>query len=851
MFSRRMFDNTRPDGIPVMEIVPSAPGTTDAAETPQQFVPLKRSVLTGEVIGPLAALRLTLVYGYTRAQYAQVLEAAYRFPLPGDAAVTSVRVRFGDVEIQADLKERAQAEAEYEQAKQQGQQAALATRESPDVFTLQIAGLQPDQDVTVETSYVQLARTEGERWTLRVPLTTAPRYVRSDELTSRHAQGQPLALLRDPGHRFALDLEFRGAEAIDSRTHTLALASMDGNGSGPATQATLRDGEVLPDRDCVLSWRAAQDQTRPSLRILTHSEPNGGPVYFLALVAPPATHERGSGVSREAVLLVDHSGSMQGPKWQAADWAVTKFLSDLAERDAFALGVFHNTATWFAKRPQDASEATVQAAIRFLHERTDSGGTELGVALEQALALERVKGERARHVLLVTDAQVSDADRILRLADSEAAQPEHRRISLLCIDAAPNSALALELAERGGGVARFLTSAPEEEDITTALDEVLADWAEPIVANLKLEVGCAGAEASGRQTTVQGDRSTIDLGALPAGRALWVAGRVPHSTGATLAFRLLKDNGTELAASHVPLGGPERPALKSLFGARRVLALEYLLGANYDDAALRAALLRLGYVPDEVLTGKVGSKLYAENVRADTQAALTGLLVRESLAFGLACSQTAFVAVRREAGKRIEGRVIVANALPSGWSEGFLGSGAGLGAPQALYCAMAPSPSVTRGAVAGGRRRQSPKMAVLRGAQPEAEAPADQGPARASGPLYTGVPSFVGQEAVLFDTSLAKDAARLPDQCTLTRLTLRFPDGAPLASALGRELSLAIYVGDASSPRATVRLADLVRITQRPLNLRRGKGDLVRLVLVDRAGVWSKGAPKIEVTVEF
>ena len=61
-------------------------------------------------------------------------------------------VRFGDVEIEAELKERQQAEAEYEEAKQQGQQAALATRESPDVFTLQVAGLQPDQDVTVETS---------------------------------------------------------------------------------------------------------------------------------------------------------------------------------------------------------------------------------------------------------------------------------------------------------------------------------------------------------------------------------------------------------------------------------------------------------------------------------------------------------------------------------------------------------------------------------------------------------------------------------------------------------------------------------------------------------------------------
>ena len=36
-----------------------------------------------------------------RRQCDQVLEAVYRFPLPGDAAVTGVRVKFGAVEIRA------------------------------------------------------------------------------------------------------------------------------------------------------------------------------------------------------------------------------------------------------------------------------------------------------------------------------------------------------------------------------------------------------------------------------------------------------------------------------------------------------------------------------------------------------------------------------------------------------------------------------------------------------------------------------------------------------------------------------------------------------------------------------
>ncbi|MGH2370393.1 MAG: VIT domain-containing protein, partial [Chloroflexota bacterium] len=487
MLNPSAFENSRPGGVGVLEIVDRPP--EPLLDVPRRFVPLKGTELRGEIAGPLAALRLTQVYGFTREQCDRVLEAVYRFPLPGDAAVTAVQVRFGDVEISAELKAREAAEADYEDAKRQGRQAALLSRESPDVFTLHVAGIAPDQDVAVETAYVQLARAEGTGWSLRIPLTSAPRYVRSDELGARHAQGQPLFLLRDPGHRFRLDLTILDAGAVESPTHPLDLID-----EGQGTRVRLQGGEVLPDRDCVLSWRPRQHRTHPTLRVWLHDEPAGAHTYFLALVAPPAESERERAVPREAILLVDHSGSMQGPKWQAADWAVKQFLAEMTDRDVFALGLFHNTTRWFAPKPLPADARTAQRAVGFLEQHHDSGGTELGVALEQALSLPRTQQQRSQHTLIITDAQVTDAGRILRLADGESQRPDRRRISVLCIDAAPNSFLARELAERGGGVARFLTSAPEEEDITTALDGVLQDWAQPVLAGMRLDVDRTGVQ---------------------------------------------------------------------------------------------------------------------------------------------------------------------------------------------------------------------------------------------------------------------------------------------------------------------------------------------------------------------
>jgi Ca-activated chloride channel family protein len=841
MFNRTAYENSRPDGIGVLEIVDAEKSREDRQRL---FVPLKRTELTGEIFGPLGSFQLTQVYGYSKKQLDMVIEAAYRFPLPGDAAVTAVRVHFGQVEIQAQLKEREQAEADYEKAKEEGRQAALAARESPDVFTLQVAGIQPDEDVTVETSYVQLAKSEADAWSLRIPLTTAPRYVRSDEATSRPAHGQPMLLLRDPGHRFALDVEVRGAATVTSDTHELNVSE-----EGDGLRVQLQDGEVIPDRDCVLSWRPQQEKDRPALRVLAHDDADSGWAYFLALVAPPATHQPGSGVPREVILLVDHSGSMSGPKWEAADWAVEQFLLDLTEGDDFALCLFHSSTLWFSEEPRRADSKVVDEAVRFLLEHKDSGGTELGVALEQALHLKRSADDRARHVVIVTDAQVTDAGRILRLADEEAERDHRRRISVLCIDAAPNSFLASELAGRGGGIARFLTSAPDELDITTALDDVLKDWAEPVLADLGLEVNRLQAQAAGR-LVVEGDRqgkSRIDLGDLPQGRAVWVAGRVPRDSRKELIFQLTSASKEDVGSWRLSLASEEgnQPALKALFGARRILGLEYLINSVYDLDQIKEQLERLGYDSAEVLRSVAGepSKIYAENVREDARKALRGLLVKEALDYGLASAETAFVAVRKEKGKAVEGTVPVASALPTGWSADFLSAPAFLrpaagttGAPAQSYGAMRKAAAVTFRAldtprVASMDASIAPSREVLRPVT-----------------LFSGVPRFAGGEAVLFDSSRKQDMDRLPEAAIIRRLLLIFPDGTPDHNDLDPGVSLLIYVGDLSSPRAKVRLTDVLRRRgERPLNLSKGTADVVRVVLEDPAGAWEKRAPKIEV----
>ena len=77
---------------------------------------------------------------------------------------------------------------------------------------------------------------------------------------------------------------------------------------------------------------------------------------------------------------------------------------------------------------------------------------------------------------------------------------------------------------------------------------------------------------------------------------------------------------------------------------------------------------------------------------------------------------------------------------------------------------------------------------------------------------------------------------------------MSFPVGTPAPESIDPGLSLLIFVDDLSSPRARVRLADMMRQGGgRPLNRLKSPCQVVRIVLMDPTGAWAGDAPEIEV----
>jgi Ca-activated chloride channel family protein len=827
VFDTGMFDNARRNQCACLRIVPDPKrGVLDG------FVPLRQTTLSGSVVGPLAQLRLVQVFSYTRAECDHVLEATYRFPLPGDAAVTSVRVHFGDVVVQTSLAERAEAERQYASARNEGRQAALATRESADVLTLQIAGLQPDQDVTVETRFVQAADVNGVGWQLRVPLTIGPRYSRPDESGSAASRGQPLQVWRDPRHRFSLDLSLERAALITSESHSLAISSSE---DGETQHVRLADDSVVPDRDLVIGWQPRRLAARPALDVFAHEDLDEGMRYFLALVTPPEVTGDWPGVDREVLLLVDRSGSMAGPKWEACRWAVRRFVAGLTANDRFNLGLFESHSVWLEPAAVAASDTNRRRALEFLDRHAPTGGTELGPALEQALRSDPAPGKRARHVLLITDAQVSDEARILQLVEGEGERPEGRRVSVISIDSAPRSAFVRSLVESGGGEAAFLTSDPSEEDITSALDRVLDTWARPLATDLALTVETGAASVQARHAAGV-TRSRFALGDLPAGRSLWVSGAISLFSEPVVRLQA----GSDVLAERVLSldDAPLCPEVKALFGARQIARLERLEAQALEQDARDAILDELGYANDPLRKPR-SRPLYAENARAE-KSVVHKLLVRESLRFGLVCSATAFVGERVEAGRRVEASVQVPSALPAGWSESFA-----FGAPPAVptLARAITMPPQRRRAKSAPRLEESAALFAPMAPQPLLEISAPAAAASALVLHYRGTPSSTERRLVL-----AHDSVGLDGGVRLIQLRATLTD----PRAVDASIEVWICLGDdPTTALVRVRLAELLALGgERPLNVAVPAGATVQLVLSLGEAVWPVSAGELELEVK-
>ena len=634
----------------------------DGAERP---LPLRSVRVRAHIEGDVCRTTVRQVFANPfEADSGTLLEAVHIFPLPSEGAVTEMQLLAGDLRVRAECREREAAEQAFAEAREKGQRAGLLTAERADVHTLRVTNLPPGEEIHVE--FVLLERLEhrdGERrW--RFPTVVAPRYL-PGEASGHEGPGvlpdtdrAPDASRLQPPLRLSggtpLDLEVHVASPVSglsSSLHAVRLELEDGDARiAPSTEATL-------DRDFVLAigggmGAGGDDDASPSAQAWTDG------THTLLYVEPPSDVEAPA-LPRDAVFVLDRSGSMSGRKMEAARLAMRTALRGLAPGDRFHLMAFDNQLEVFGNGLVDYDEASLAAAEGWLAGIGARGGTEMRAAMRAALQGETPDG-RLRTVLLITDGQVWNQAELLRSVSRRA---PNTLVFTMGIDTAVNEDLLRRMARLGGGTCELLTP---REDIEAAVARLEARFGSPVASELRVAGGPdADGPNEGKEDSGVTAKDGMDLA--------WTPARDKPPT-------IFHGAPASLLLAGAPADGRIEVRMQTPEGPRTVEAivrdLDVPLGALW--ARERVAALEDRWA----LEAEARPEIEAE--------------IRETaLAHGIASRFTAFVAVIETTsaeGERVE--IVQPVELPAQWDEGFRGA---VAQPPA-----ADAPGTMRSALHGG-----------------------------------------------------------------------------------------------------------------------------------------------------
>src|SRR6201988_1057670 len=145
-------------------------------------LPLKDTRVDVSVSGVIADVKVRQIY---RNEGVRPINASYVFPASTRAAVYAMRMQLGNEIIVARIKEREQAKKEFEQAKEEGKSASLLEQERPNVFSMSLANIMPQEQVEIELRYTELLVPTDSVYEVMFPTVVGPRYASPQDKTKK------------------------------------------------------------------------------------------------------------------------------------------------------------------------------------------------------------------------------------------------------------------------------------------------------------------------------------------------------------------------------------------------------------------------------------------------------------------------------------------------------------------------------------------------------------------------------------------------------------------------------------------------------------------------------------------
>lgn len=369
----------------------------------QISMPLKSTEADIEITGFIADVVIRQVYENTGNQ---VLEADYVFPGSTRSAMYGMQMQIGDRTIQAEIKEREQAKADFEEAKSEGKTASLLEQHRPNVFQMRVGNILPGDRIVVEIRYTETIPAENGIYEFVFPTDVGERYA-NDEMAQKDpwVTNPHVVSPEHGGHAktppFSANINLTAGVAINGLKSPSHAISADFHGKKHATLA-LGGSQFSSGKDFVLHYQLKDKKIESGLLLFEGEDEN----FFLYTAQPPDRVTLNDIPEREYIFIVDVSGSMNGFPIEISKKVMKNLLQGLRPEETFNVLLFAGTSAQIFDTPVEASKANIDKALSMISDETGSGSTELLPALEQALAMSSSE-QRSKSLVIVTDGYIT------------------------------------------------------------------------------------------------------------------------------------------------------------------------------------------------------------------------------------------------------------------------------------------------------------------------------------------------------------------------------------------------------------------------------------------------------------
>ncbi len=488
------------------------------------------------------------------------LEAVFVFPLPAGANINEFAMMMNGKRVKGEVLARAKARQIYSDIVRRMKDPGLIEHMGNNLFQASIFPVPANGEQKIEISYSQVLKPDAGLAEYLYPLKTT---------------SQRLQLVGN----FSVFVHLKSKvplKNIYSPTHKVDIVRK----SDREAKISFEERGSPLNRDFQLFYSVDEKDIGMNLMAFREKGKDG---YFMLMVSPKVELDENEVVPKDVCFVMDTSGSMNGEKIKQARESLAYCVNALNPKDRFNIVRFSTEVDTFAKQLKDADKAQKAAAVEYIKKLEARGGTDINGALETALKM-KADNKRPYLVVFMTDGQptigqTDDREIIKSVKDTNKAGT---RVFVWGVGHDLNALLLDQIARQTEATSQYVRPGENiEVKVSSFFDKVNS----PVLSNLKLDLGKAGAEQ------VYPKKLTD----LFKGQQLMVFGRF-DKTGHTAIQLTGEVNGKKQSYTYeaaFPEEESEKPFIATLWANRKVGYLLEEIRANGEKQELVDEVVRL------------------------------------------------------------------------------------------------------------------------------------------------------------------------------------------------------------------------------------------------------------------